>query len=129
MNAALKSGLLVVLSAGLCGFVFLSGRKTEEKGNMAKLVGVDFEVFGRVQGVFFRKYTQKKAEELSLKGWCMNTDQSTVTGRVEGEKSKVEMMKDWLRKTGSPQSAIDKAEFKNEQEITEISFPNFSIRR
>ncbi|XP_063974367.1 acylphosphatase-1-like [Diachasmimorpha longicaudata] len=129
MNAALKSGFVVVLSVGVCAIVFLSSRRTEERGNMAKFVGVDFEVFGRVQGVFFRKYTQKKAEELSLKGWCMNTDDNTVTGRIEGEKSKVEIMKEWLRKTGSPQSAITKTDFKNEQEIPEINFPNFSVRR
>uniref|UniRef100_A0A0C9R1Q2 acylphosphatase n=1 Tax=Fopius arisanus TaxID=64838 RepID=A0A0C9R1Q2_9HYME len=129
MNATLRRGLLVVLSTGVCLVLLLSRWKTEEKGNMSKLVAIDFEVFGRVQGVFFRKYTQKKAEELSLKGWCMNTNQNTVTGRIEGEKSKIEMMKKWLRETGSPQSAIDKAEFKNEQEITEISFPNFSIRK
>ncbi|CAK9832267.1 ACYP1 [Anthophora retusa] len=96
---------------------------------MTKLVGVDFEVYGRVQGVFFRKYTQKRSTELGLKGWCMNTDKGTVVGRIEGEKEKVELMKDWLRHTGSPQSAIDKAEFKNEKELSQPSFTNFHIKK
>ena len=32
------------------------------------LIHLDFEVFGKVQGVFFRKYTQKKGNELGLRG-------------------------------------------------------------
>ncbi|XP_060575297.1 acylphosphatase-1-like [Ruditapes philippinarum] len=46
-----------------------------EGGN---LVSVDFEVFGKVQGVFFRRYTQKKAKELHIVGWVMNTHRGTV---------------------------------------------------
>ena len=37
------------------------------------LVAVDYEVFGRVQGVFFRKFTNEKANSLGLKGWVKNT--------------------------------------------------------
>ncbi|XP_029668780.1 acylphosphatase-1-like [Formica exsecta] len=81
------------------------------------------------QGVFFRKYTQKRGKELGLKGWCMNTSNGTVVGRLEGEKSQVEEMKQWLRHTGSPQSRIDKAEFRNEKEISQPSFSNFEIRK
>ncbi|XP_076247629.1 acylphosphatase-1 [Calliopsis andreniformis] len=96
---------------------------------MSKLVGVDFEVYGRVQGVFFRKYTQKRGKELGLKGWCMNTDNGTVVGRIEGDKQKVEEMKNWLRYTGSPQSAIDKAEFRNEKELSQSTFTDFNIKK
>ncbi|EFN74987.1 Acylphosphatase-1 [Camponotus floridanus] len=95
---------------------------------MSKIIAVDFEVFGIVQGVFFRKYTQKRGKELGLKGWCMNTSDGTVVGHLEGEKSQVEEMKQWLRRTGSPQSRIDKAEFRNEKEISQPSFSNFEIR-
>lgn len=34
---------------------------------------VRFEVYGRVQGVFFRKYTCMKAEQLRLRGYVQNT--------------------------------------------------------
>ena len=43
-----------------------------------------FEVFGKVQGVFFRKYTQAKARELDLAGWCLNTDRKSVQGAACG---------------------------------------------
>ncbi|KAK0159882.1 hypothetical protein PV328_007348 [Microctonus aethiopoides] len=80
-------------------------------------------------GVFFRKYMHKRAEELSIKGWCMNTKMGTVIGRIEGEKTKIEEMKYWLRNTGSRGSKIDKAEFKDEEEILQINFPNFTIKK
>ncbi|KAI1019004.1 hypothetical protein LB505_002843 [Fusarium chuoi] len=43
---------------------------------------VYFAVEGRVQGVGFRSYfTQKKAQEYGVTGWCRNTKE----GKVEGE--------------------------------------------
>lgn len=33
----------------------------------------DFEVFGKVQGVFFRKFTQNKANELKVRGFIQNS--------------------------------------------------------
>ncbi|XP_063848296.1 acylphosphatase-2-like isoform X2 [Scylla paramamosain] len=93
-----------------------------------RLLAVDFEVFGRVQGVFFRKYTKKKAVELGIRGWCKNTEEKTVTGQLEGPCQQLSHMKEWLQKTGSPSSRIDKAEFKNEKEIEDYSFKSFSVR-
>ncbi|XP_077272992.1 acylphosphatase-1 [Temnothorax americanus] len=103
----------------------LAGQGTE----MSRMLAVDFEVFGIVQGVFFRKYARKRGEELGLKGWCANTPNGTVVGHLEGEKAQVEEMKQWLRHTGSPRSRIDKAEFRNEKEISQPSFSNFEIRK
>ena len=37
------------------------------------LVALEYEVFGRVQGVFFRKFTNEKARSLGLRGWVKNT--------------------------------------------------------
>ena len=37
------------------------------------LVALEYEVFGRVQGVFFRKFTHEKAQSLGLRGWVKNT--------------------------------------------------------
>ena len=36
-----------------------------------------FEVFGKVQGVFFRKHTQAEAQKLHLVGWVKNTTHKT----------------------------------------------------
>ena len=95
------------------------------------LIHLDFEVFGKVQGVFFRKYTQKKGNELGLRGWIMNTANRTVKGQIEGESGNVETMKKWLQTNGSPSSRIDEAVFSCEKEISQYSFESksFEIRR
>lgn len=38
----------------------------------------------QVQGVFFRKYTQQRATQLGLVGWCRNTESGTVKGEAQG---------------------------------------------
>ncbi|XP_023016663.2 acylphosphatase-2 [Leptinotarsa decemlineata] len=100
------------------------GMSSEEK-----IISVEFEVFGRVQGVFFRKYTEQEAKRLGLKGWCMNTRQDTVKGVIEGMPSRVNQMKTWLQKTGSPSSRIDKAVFTNEKDINQHTYDSFKIKR
>nr|CAD7403455.1 unnamed protein product [Timema poppensis] len=54
-------------------------------------------VYGKVQGVFFRKNTVLKGRELGLRGWCMNTSEGTVRGAMEGQVGKVAEMKYWLQ--------------------------------
>ena len=93
-----------------------------------KLCSFDYEVFGLVQGVFFRKFTQKEAMKLQLVGWVKNTRNDTVVGQCQGEQSQVELMKRWLCKVGSPSSRIDKCDIKNEKDITEYEFSKFEIR-
>lgn len=96
---------------------------------MSKLIAVDFEVFGKVQGVSFRMCTQITSRELGVKGWCRNTNKGTVVGQLEGPSKNVEEMKRWLQETGSPKSIIEKAVFTNEKEISSLSFNNFDIRK
>ena len=93
-----------------------------------KLLHLEFEVFGRVQGVFFRKYTQQKAKSINARGWIRNTEKRTVEGELEGTSETIEAMKIWLQKEGSPSSRIDQAVFKNERDIQEYSFTGFSIK-
>ncbi|KAI1898641.1 hypothetical protein AGOR_G00074470 [Albula goreensis] len=95
---------------------------------MSKLVSVDYEVYGEVQGVFFRKYTEKEGSRLKLVGWVRNTNRGTVEGQIQGPKDTVETMKTWLRTTGSPMSRIDKASFANEKEISTLEFGSFTTR-
>ncbi|XP_076463659.1 acylphosphatase-2-like [Babylonia areolata] len=93
----------------------------------AKLMTVDFEVFGKVQGVFFRKYTQNQAKMLGLSGWVMNTKDKTVVGTIQGPAEKVSTMKTWLEKKGSPKSRIDKCTFK--EVVKAQTFHSFDIRK
>ncbi|XP_037948649.1 acylphosphatase-2 isoform X2 [Teleopsis dalmanni] len=51
---------------------------------MSKILSCDFEVFGIVQGVSFRMYTERQAKSLGIRGWIMNTSYDTVKGQIEG---------------------------------------------
>ncbi|XP_019404842.1 PREDICTED: acylphosphatase-2 isoform X1 [Crocodylus porosus] len=99
---------------------------------LAKAAGVfksvDYEVFGRVQGVCFRMYTEDEARKLGVVGWVKNTRQGTVTGQVQGPEDKVNAMKAWLSKVGSPSSRIARTNFSNEKEITKLDFSGFNTR-
>ncbi|XP_056342578.1 acylphosphatase-2 [Oenanthe melanoleuca] len=92
------------------------------------LKSVDYEVFGRVQGVCFRMYTEQEAKKLGVVGWVKNTSQGTVTGQVQGPEERVNEMKSWLSKVGSPSSRIDKTSFSNEKEIAKLDFSDFNTR-
>lgn len=95
---------------------------------MSRLI-CEFEVFGRVQGVFFRKYTKQQAEKLSLTGWCENTRDDTVRGEIEGVEMNVNAMKEWLQHTGSPSSRVTKAAFSPCKAIEKPVYNSFVIRR
>nr|XP_040132001.1 acylphosphatase-1 isoform X1 [Ictidomys tridecemlineatus] len=91
------------------------------------LVSVDYEIFGKVQGVFFRKYTQAEGKKLGLVGWVQNTDRGTVQGQLQGPISKVRRMQEWLETKGSPKSHIDRANFSNEKVILKLDYSEFQI--
>jgi len=68
-----------------------------------------FEVFGKVQRVFFRKFTAEKATTLGLRGWCKNQPHGTVVGEAVGPPDAIAQFQHWLRHEGSPQSQISDA--------------------
>jgi acylphosphatase len=53
---------------------------------------------GKVQGVFYRENTRKKAEKLRVTGWVKNLADGRVEALFEGGKKEVEEMVDWARK-------------------------------
>jgi acylphosphatase len=71
-------------------------------------------VHGRVQGVFFREYTKRKARELGLEGWVRNLPDRTVETVFRGEADLVAVMVQWLY-TGSPQSDVTEVYIKEEE--------------
>ena len=59
---------------------------------------------GRVQGVGFRFYLQRRARELGVTGWVRNRPDGTVEAVVQGMPDAVETMITWARR--GPGSAI-----------------------
>ena len=62
-------------------------------------------ISGRVQGVFFRAYTQEAARARGILGWVMNTRDGRVEAVLEGGKEQVEDMINWCHQ-GSPMSRV-----------------------
>lgn len=64
-------------------------------------------IYGRVQGVFFRKYMKENADKLGLKGWVRNNPDGSVEAIVEGEIDKIKELVKWAL-TGPPLAIVEK---------------------
>lgn len=73
-------------------------------------------VEGRVQGVFFRAYTQEEAARLGLAGWVRNRPNGSVEAIIEGDKAVVEKMLQWFYQ-GSPNSIVEKVHATEESPV------------
>ncbi|CAG9834733.1 unnamed protein product [Diabrotica balteata] len=91
-------------------------------------VSVEFEVFGKVQGVSFPKYCKDMCEQLSISGWVKNTKKGTIQGKLQGQKSKIDHMVMWLSSAGSPGSQIEKCDLTNWQNLARPDYKGFQIR-
>jgi acylphosphatase len=67
------------------------------------------QVYGIVQGVFFRSSTEEKASSLGLTGWVKNRKDGSVEILAEGERSDLEALLSWCEK-GPEGSKVDKVE-------------------
>lgn len=63
------------------------------------------QVFGRVQGVFYRAYVEKEAKNHNLTGWVKNNSDRSVTILAQGQKEKLKEFIEWCKK-GSPLSKV-----------------------
>ena len=91
------------------------------------LVRSRFRITGKVQHVYFRKFTQQRAVELGIFGNVKNEDDGSVTGVAEGRIEKINELKYWLQFTGSPKSKIESAEFEDEQGCERRIYNRFDI--
>jgi acylphosphatase len=55
-------------------------------------------VRGRVQGVFFRDSTSRRADSLGVSGWARNREDGAVEVVAEGDPDAVEQLVDYLRR-------------------------------
>eukprot|EP00835_Amoeboradix_gromovi_P000759 NODE_28_length_33831_cov_0.361200.p14 type:complete len:145 gc:universal NODE_28_length_33831_cov_0.361200:30198-30632(+) len=115
--------------AFLIALIFIHYYNMENNNTTPKvLYTMKFEVFGKVQGVYFRKYTKDFADSLKLRGFVKNTVRNTVIGEAQGPLPDINQLKLFLEKQGSPMSKIQKLNTEIEI-IKEFTFTDFELIR
>ena len=83
------------------------------------------KVTGRVQGVWFRKYTLEAARSFGISGFVENAPDGSVVLEAEGSRENLERLLDWLW-SGSPLSKVDQV---THHEGKLVGFTDFEIRK
>jgi acylphosphatase len=81
-------------------------------------------ISGRVQGVWYRAHTKKKAEALGVTGWVKNTVDGNVEAVFEGNESTLHEMITWCR-VGPPFAQV--ADVKITQKQVGGGFTDFVV--
>ena len=92
---------------------------------MAGDVTVRARVTGRVQGVWFRGWTEGEARRLGLRGWVRNEADGSVTALIAGPRAAVEAMVAALH-DGPPAARVDAVET---AEVDDAAPEGFEVRR
>lgn len=92
---------------------------------MAARIRYRLRIYGKVQGVFFRKYAQMTAQSLSLGGFIQNEMDGSVYAEVEGSPEAVENFVKWAHR-GSPAAQVERVEV--EGPLNPLYEKTFSIR-
>jgi acylphosphatase len=89
------------------------------------MIQYEIKVTGRVQGVWYRKYAEEKANELGIKGWVKNSVDGGVQLIAQGEDIELETFIDWLL-IGPPLARVNKITKTKMNLLT--NFDNFTIQ-
>ncbi len=76
-------------------------------------------ISGRVQGVFFRNFTEQSAVERGVSGWVRNLADGRVEAVLEGDERSVNRVLEALR-TGPPHSKVDSLDVQTEKYTGEL---------
>lgn len=60
------------------------------------VISLSVRVSGRVQGVWFRRFTQQKAEAYGVSGWVKNLKDGRVEALLQGEEKNVRQVEAWM---------------------------------
>ena len=83
-----------------------------------------FKIIGRVQGVFFRDGTQRKATGLGLTGSAINLADGSVRVIAQGNESEINELLNWLQ-VGPEMSVVERVD---EVDIgDDLEFNDFTV--
>ncbi|MEA2250644.1 MAG: acylphosphatase [Solirubrobacteraceae bacterium] len=81
-------------------------------------------VHGRVQGVFFRETTRRRARAGGVSGWVRNNDDGSVEAWFEGDPDDVEVMVDFARR-GPEGAQVERVEV---EDVPATGLAGFEVR-
>ncbi|MDP9346479.1 MAG: acylphosphatase [Actinomycetota bacterium] len=81
-------------------------------------------VRGRVQGVFFRESTRRRAAAAAVSGWVANRADGTVEAVFEGDAEDVGVLVDFVRR-GPPGADVERVDV---VEVASESLRGFEVR-
>jgi acylphosphatase len=87
-------------------------------------VALEVRVTGRVQGVWYRGWTQAEARRLGLRGWVRNEPDGSVTAVLAGPEAAVAAMLEAMRR-GPPDARVAALET---QPAEDEGFAGFEVR-
>jgi len=85
-----------------------------------------FIVYGKVQGVFYRKFVAQKLRELGLQGYVRNLSDGTVEAVLRATEDELPQIERILYE-GSPLSEVERVEVEPLEE-DDIVYDGFEIR-
>ena len=88
---------------------------------------VRLEIYGKVQGVFYRASTRDKARQLGVAGWVRNRPNGSVEALAEGSEEAVEKLVKWCH-DGPQHARVDRVEVTDESD-SEQTLTGFEVRR
>ena len=81
-------------------------------------------VTGRVQGVFFRAWSKRQADELRVTGWVRNCPDGRVDLHIEGDQSAVDQLIERLYR-GPPSARVEDIHL---WEVELFDYEDFEVR-
>jgi acylphosphatase len=76
------------------------------------MVHINITIKGRVQGVWFRKYTESKAKSLGITGFVKNLPDGSVFAEAEAERPVLDEFIAWCH-VGSPLASVKEVVWEN----------------
>lgn len=89
-----------------------------------KTICIRAQVFGKVQGVFYRDSTRAQANALGITGWVKNNRDGSVKLHACGSQEKIKSLIAWLHQ-GPPRAAVTEVVW---AEIADERYQGFVIR-
>lgn len=85
------------------------------------------DVHGRVQGVFFRYNTRKKARKLGLEGYVENRADGSVHIEAQGSREKLDKLLEFAKK-GPRLARVDDVDYEYKDPLSDINGHRYSFK-